>query len=173
MRKIKNHGFTLLELMVVLLILGIFLSVVTLRIKNIFVGGDLQLAARMIISRIQTLRGQAAYTRSIQMMGLDMDHNTINVIRSLKDTSGPVRAEQVAPEPTALPAGVRLEDVVVQGQGKIQTGEARIRFFANGVTQRALIHLRSEAGNAMTMEVNPLTGQVRLYDRYIDQQFGS
>jgi prepilin-type N-terminal cleavage/methylation domain-containing protein len=172
------RGFTLLELVIVLLVLGIFLSVISLRIENVFTGGDLQLASRLIIGRIQTLRGQAAYTRSPQMLGLHIDENTIYAIKSPesgpKGTSGPsVPAEQATPEATPLPEGVRLEDVVVLGRGKTQTGEARIRFFANGTTERSLIHLRSEAGNVITLAVNPLTGQVRLYDRYIDQQIGS
>ena len=53
---------------------------------------------------------------------------------------------------------------------KIQEGEARIRFFANGTVERALIHLRNEKNDAYTLEINPLTGFVKIYDGYIEKK---
>ncbi len=166
-------GFTLLELMVVLLLTGIFLSVISLRIENVFSGGDLRLASRIIIGRINQARAQAVYTRSEQVIGLNVDRNSFYAIKP-EDTgkqSPYWTASDLEEGETPLPQGVRLEDVTVLTRGKIQEGEARIRFFANGCIERSLIHLRNEADQSYTLEINPLTGSVKLHDRYIEQKF--
>ena len=69
-----------------------------------------------------------------------------------------------------LPQGVHVEDVVVLPFGKKQEGEAKIRFFANGTIDDSLIHLRNEAGEVYTLEINPLTGNVVIHDTYMDKK---
>ncbi|RJQ49968.1 MAG: prepilin-type N-terminal cleavage/methylation domain-containing protein [Desulfobacteraceae bacterium] len=165
-------GFTLLELMVVTLLTGIFLTVISLRIENVFSGGDLRLASRIIIGRINQARAQAVYTRTEQVIGLNVDRNSFYKIKP--EDSGKQSAYWTASDleegEMPLPQGVRLEDVTVLTRGKIQEGEARIRFFANGCIERSLIHLRNEADQSYTLEINPLTGSVKLHDRYIEQR---
>ena len=167
-------GFTLLELMIVLLILGLFSALLSVRIGNIFSGGDLRLASRIIIGEISRLRGQAAHTHREQTLLLNMDQNLLYSFESSPDQGRP--SERLLEEPvpglkaTRLPDGVILEDVVIVSRGKVQDGEARIRFFADGSLDRSLIHLRNEKKGVYTLEINPITGQVRLHDRYIDQQ---
>ena len=167
-------GFTLLELVVVLLILGVFISVIPLRIESFFTGGDLQVAGRMIAGRIQELRGRAASSRIPQMLGLDIDRNEIYAVEDAgsgrQGSTGLIPAAQAEPRRFSIPDGVRIEDVVVRGRGKTQMGEARIRFFANGTAERALIHLRSEPDMVVTLAVNPLTGEVKIHDRYIEEK---
>ena len=55
-------------------------------------------------------------------------------------------------------------------KGKIQEGEARLLFFPDGSIERSLIHLRNEKNEVYTLEINPLTGAVKIYDRYIEQK---
>jgi hypothetical protein len=69
-----------------------------------------------------------------------------------------------------LPSGVRIEDVVLPSRGKIQQGEAGIRFFANGSVERAVIHLRNEREEAYTLEISPITGHVEVQDGYIEKE---
>lgn len=167
-------GFTLLELVVVLLILGVFISIIPLRIESFFTGGDLQVAGRMIAGRVQELRGRAASSRIPQMLGLDIDRNEIYAVEDIgsgrQSSTGFIPAAQAEPRRYSLPDGARIEDVVVRGRGKTQMGEARIRFFANGTAERALIHLRGESDLGVTLAVNPLTGQVKIHDRYIEEK---
>jgi hypothetical protein len=71
-----------------------------------------------------------------------------------------------------MPKGVILKDVVVFPYGKFQEGVTKIRFYPNGCVDRTLFHLENERDEAYTLEVNPLTGHVMIYDRYIDQNPG-
>ena len=69
-----------------------------------------------------------------------------------------------------LPPGVSIEDVVVLSRGKDQEGEAFIRFFANGCVEHSLIHLRNISNEAYTLEINPVTGWVRIHEGYIEKK---
>jgi len=168
------RGFTLLELVVVLALLGIFTSVLTLRVTDVFSDGDLRLASRMIIGRISALRGEAVYSRTEQALGLSIGRNTLYEIDPVQSDPAAAEGIYIGEEKTAgeapLPQGVRLEDVILPPRGKIQEGEVRIRFFANGRIEKSLIHLRNEADAVYTLEINPLTGLVKVHDRYVEQK---
>ncbi len=173
-QKSKIHGFTLMELLVVLLIVGLFSALLSIRIENLFSGGDLRLASRIIIAEINKRRGKAAYTHKEQVLGLKVGNNMLYSIDSESQRAIVpdliTEEEKIALKAIYLPDGVILEDVVIVSKGKVQGGEARIRFFANGTVDRSLIHLRNEADKVYTLQINPLTGDVRVHDKYIDQK---
>lgn len=161
--------------MIVLFLLALIGGILSLRIEGPLSGGDLRLASRMIISEINGLRGKAAATRREQTLTFNVDDDTLySLEKDSSETATPDwgREEKVSSLQGGrrLPKGVDLEDVYLFSEGKIQDGEALMRFFANGSVDRALIHLRNENNDAYTLEVNPLTGHVRLYDRYVEQR---
>ncbi len=167
-------GFTFLELLVVLVILGIFGALVSVRIHDAFSGGDLRLASRIVMGEVKRFRGKAAYTREERVMEIDIGGDALySVEEAPEEEEGflerpPVEGEY-APEVTRLPRGVIFEDVVTPEEGKIQGGAARIRFFADGCVEPALIHLRNTGDESYTLEINPLTGYVTVHDEYLDQ----
>jgi prepilin-type N-terminal cleavage/methylation domain-containing protein len=170
-------GFTLLELLMVLLIVGFFTTLLTLRIEGVLAGGDLRLASRVIIGEINRLRGKAAHTRQDLELSLDLDEERFYPVEPLRDVekeSGEriSSARETGEKLNAfrVPQGVELEDVVVFSRGKIQEGEARIRFYANGCVQKSLLHLKNTRNERYTLEINPLTGRVTIYDRYVEQK---
>jgi prepilin-type N-terminal cleavage/methylation domain-containing protein len=172
--KADSPGFTLLELVVVLVILGLVISLVIPRFQNALTGGDMRLATRMIIGEIRRFRGDAARTRTTRTMVLHIDDNALysleTALVSQPGSEGVGYAEEKKYDYRELPQGVHVEDVVVLAVGKKQEGEARIRFFANGTVDRSLIHLRNETDEVYTLEINPFTGNVLIHDRYVDQK---
>lgn len=172
--KNRVNGFTLVEFLVVILIVGLFSALISIRIEGSLSGGDLRLATRVIMGEINKLRGKAAYTHKDQVLGLNVDENYLYSIQSipqegeLSDQFQEERGDYLKIK--KLPKGVNLEDVVIFSKGKIQEGEARIRFFANGCIDRSLIHLTNEKDEKYTLQINPITGQITVYDKYIDQK---
>ena len=152
----------MLELLAVVFIIALFSGLLSVRLGSFLSGGDLRLATRMIIGEVSRLRGVAAHTHREQVLDLDIDKNRFYSFDPL--VSGKTT------EKRDLPAGITLADVVILSKGKIQGGEARIRFFPNGCVDRSLIHLRNENDKAYTLEINPLTGQIKIHDAYVDQK---
>lgn len=171
-KKGNPPGFTFIEIVAVLAILGLFVSIITLRIENVLTGGDIRLATRIIISEIRKIRGVAARSRRDQVLVLQIEENALYPVEVApeQNVQRSVNEDETARDYRHLPLGVSVEDVVVLPHGKVQEGEARIRFFANGTIERSLIHLRNDKGEIYTLEINPLTGHVVIHDRYVDQK---
>ena len=176
-RKNETAGFSLFEIAVVLFIISLFFVLVTVPIEGILSGGDLGQATRMLMSEVSNLRGEAAYTRKIQTLVLNIEQNTFYALEP--ETSVEFRKieeslfegkKEVVPGKKDLPSGVSFADVVLDTLGKVQEGKAEIRFFANGCVEHTLIHLKNEGGKFYTLEINPVTGLIRTHEGYIEQK---
>jgi general secretion pathway protein H len=67
-----------------------------------------------------------------------------------------------------LPASIHFEDIVTQQRGKVYEGETFTLFFPNGWVEETIIHLGDSRGRQYSLLVMPLTGKVRIYDRYVE-----
>ena len=175
--KNRTAGFTLFEFAVVLFLISLFFVLVTVPIEGVLSGGDLGQATRLLMSEVSKLRGEAAYTRKIQTLVLDMEQNTFyaltpeTLVEFRKTEESLFKEEkEIAPLKKDLPSGVFFADVVLDTLGKLQEGKAQIRFFTNGSVDHALIHLKNEGGKSYTLEINPVTGLIRTHEGYIDQK---
>jgi hypothetical protein len=176
-RKNETAGFSLFEIAVVLFIISLFFVLVTVPIEGILSGGDLGGATRMLMSEVSKLRGEAAYTRKIQTLVLNIEQNTFYALEpetsvEFRKTEESLFEEEkvVVPRKKDLPSGVSFADVVLDTLGKVQEGKAEIRFFANGCVEHTLIHLKNEGSKFYTLEINPVTGLIRTHEGYIEQK---
>jgi general secretion pathway protein H len=173
----KTAGFSLFEFAVVLFIISLFFVLVTVPIEGVLSGGDLGQATRMLMSEVSKLRGEAAYTRKVQTLVLDMEQNTFyplesetpEELRKTEDTRFEEEKE-IVPRKKELPLGVSFADVVLDTLGKVEGGKVGVRFFPNGCVEHTLIHLKNEGGKVYTLEINPVTGLIRTHEGYIEQK---
>ena len=170
-------GFTLFEFAVVLFLISLFFVLVAVPIQGVVSGGDLGQATRLLMSEVSRLRGEAAYTRKVQTLVMDMEKNRFYALdpetpAEFRKTEESLFEEEreAGPRQKDLPSGVFFADVVLDTLGKIQEGKAEVRFFANGCVEHTLIHLKNEGGKVYTLEINPVTGFIRTYEGYIDQK---
>lgn len=152
-------------------LVGLFFSFVSVRIDGPFSGGDLALASRVIMAEVSGLRGAAVHTRKDRILRLYMGDNTLYSFVLLQQGGDQAAEEdQGRKKRKGLPRMVSLVDVVTSSDGKVQEGEAEIRFHANGRVERSMIHLKNDGGEYRTLEINPLTGVITIHDGYIDQK---
>ena len=174
LRNNKTRGFTLIELLVVILMLGLFSSLLAVRIEDVVTGGDLRLASRIVIGQIQKLRGMAAFTHKVQVLGVQVGKGKLYPVQleQGKDFAFEenIKEKDRASAAVNLPDGVVFKDVVIVSKEKVQDGEARIKFYPNGCVDRAMIHIKNQHDKVYTLEILPLTGQVIIHDGYIEQE---
>jgi general secretion pathway protein H len=176
-RPFGQAGFTLLELVLVIAIIGVVTALVFPRFRNLG-GGDVKVEARTLIGRIQGLYNEATFTRRTHRLVYDLDTQRYwgevdqggGQGESGTDTFTAVDPTFMAP--VALPTGVVLKDVVTERAGKRQEGKAYTYFLPLGRAEFTTIHLEEKDGVDLTLQVNPLTGKVRVDKGYVETEQG-
>ena len=162
-----SAGFTLIELMVVVFLLGAFFSVA---MPRVFKTDDMSLrsASRGLVTTIRYLYSKSIFEKRIYKLSFDIDAGEYwagalegNQFRS-EEGSGYGRRK--------LPNGVFFSDIQTERtQGKVGSGrDAFILFLPTGIVDSAVIHLRTGKDNFFTLSTNPYTGATKVYDEYVE-----
>lgn len=172
----KSRGFTFLEILIVMVILGLFWTTAGLHIGGGLQGDGLGLACRLLTGEIRGLRARAASMHREHFLKISLDKD----LYWWSETGGGIEdsgyewlnhEDETIPESAKkLPGRVAFEDVAITGKGKKQEGIAEIRFRANGSVERSLIHLKNQDGESFILEIHPLTGRVEVHDPSTDQK---
>jgi general secretion pathway protein H len=154
-------GFTLLEIAVVIFIMGLM---ITLAIPYLggFHGAQLKSEARRLAGRASYLYEEASTQKLIYRMTFDLDNNGYYVTRL--DPYGPQPKFIPYSGPwgyvVEMPPGLKLRDVSVEGIGAAKVGSISCQFYPEGYVDATVIHLISVSGDVLTLNFNPLTGNV-------------
>ena len=65
-----------------------------------------------------------------------------------------------------IPDDVEVLDVEFPGNNKIISGLADINFYANGYSDMALIHIKDNDDNQLSLLIEPFLSKVKLYETY-------
>src|SRR5215510_9706114 len=134
-------GFTLVELSMVILVLAIVMATVMPR----FAG---TLERQHLRSTINGIYGTVRY----------FDGDVCRL-----ETSRELRAY-------ALPADVRVLDVVSPQGTKTREGDAVTHFHPTGLAEPSIIHLGTYSNQKATLMIEPLAGRVKVFDDYVEQK---
>jgi len=162
---LDKKGYTLVELIVVLVLIGLVLTLAAPRFRNALLTDDLKGVARKMIGIINNLRNEAIREQRNYSLRFDLDANKFWVsYGSMTDEERAVAGE----EGSSLPPDIRIHDVWIKGEGKMVRGTARIRFTRRGYTQKSAIHLSSKDGRELTLVLSPFLGKVKVVDKYVE-----
>jgi general secretion pathway protein H len=143
---LRQRGFTLLELTVVLLIVVLGFSVIGLNLSSGSDSTEIKAAARDIVSALRYARGQALMTHQETTVALDLSDSSYTV-------SGRDKLYQI---PATIDVTVVTAQTELTGEGT-----ASIRFFADGSSTGGRITLK-RGHAAWKIDINWLTGQIEL-----------
>lgn len=162
----SEKGFTLIELTTVLIIIGIISVFAVPGFKNLLWHGDIKGAVRRLSGAIRYAHNQAAITKSRHRLNYDLDANRYWV--TFRDAEGEfVEDRSILARNMALPDKVRFKDISIPEEGEVIHGTAHTEFVPNGLVEDTVIHLENDEGRVFTLMIKPLTGNVKVYDRYI------
>jgi|SRR5690554_553732 len=155
MRKRHNRGFTLLELIVVLAILGIISSIVIPSIVFITRRNTLKTVTQEIAQEIKDTQQLATNYRKEVIFDLDINRNTYTVREN--------RAK-----PKTFTTGQFSKDITITSNlyrpytGDMR-GVRRIKYSANGLpSQTGTIWITDQSGKTMTITIAVGTGRVKV-----------
>lgn len=160
-----KRGYTLIELTVVVILIGVFLSLAVPRVRSSLLTDSLKSSTRRLISVINNLRGESVREYRSGFLFIDLDANMYWVSSPDMTEEERITAREDA---LSLPAGVKFQDVWLRGEGKKVMGEVVIRYNRKGYVQQTAIHLSSQGERAITLLVGPFMPGVKVLDGYVD-----
>ena len=163
----SNKGFTLLELILVLFVLGLILGTVFPRIIG-FSGGDMKQTTRHMARTVQYLMDRAANTKQFYRLHYDLqNHRYWATVRQTNGEFVPVDGSFF--RLVQLKEPIRFEDVVTLQQGRVIEGQAYTQFYPSGRLERTLLHFTDGEDKKTTLIIQPLTGRIKVLDGYVEE----
>jgi prepilin-type N-terminal cleavage/methylation domain-containing protein len=158
----RNAGFTLIELIVVVALMGLMLFFSLPRLQNNPFLDDTKKSSRWLISKIQTLRESALRDQKRYTLHFDLDSGRV------WETHEGMSAEDVESavmDSYALPDDLRITDIEYPKKGKMYSGQAEITFYKAGHTDKALVHMQ-DGDTYLSFLIEPFLSGVQFFEKY-------
>ena len=169
----NDHGFTLVELVVVMALLGIIVGTTLPRFHQMATTSPADELIQWISLKALSIREKAQTQNKPWILVVDFAADEIRVGPALHVPEQPEIPSNGADAPNSgedrieIPPGVRIVDVEFADQIKQSSGEPTVRFFPRGIADAAHIHLVDDDGIYHTIKVESFLPRVKQYNRYI------
>jgi len=159
-----SSGFTLVELLLVIVLMGVILALAVPSTRDVLTGDNLKKASRQLIGVEKKLRVEAIRDQIDYILCFDIPNVAYWVVAS---DMTPEKQDEIKKRPQHLPSGVVILDIVGEDNKKQSADEVRIKFGKKNICSPSVIHLGYEE-DRMTMVINPFLGVTDVYDKYVD-----
>lgn len=148
---VAHRGFSLLELVLVLLIISLALAVTYPNLARGTAAFHLQAAGRDVLNMLRYAREKAITEQANMLITADREKQQV----TLADAVGGGARRY------ALPDGVTIARMLLSGK-EVAESSITIRFLPNGSCETAEIVLQSNGGGRLRVVTDPLTGGARI-----------
>ena len=175
----SRGGFTLLELIVVLVIISLMSALVVPKLVGPMSSLDLKTASKKISASLRYARSQAASEKTTYLALFDFDNNRLVIInptptngdlsinnqeaieRILEEQQDHHKERPGGLKTYKLPNGVKLAKVFSK-EGEVNSGIFPVFFFPSGGSSGGEITVANEQGRQYKVTVDFITGTVQL-----------
>ncbi len=151
MRLARNQGFTLLELVIVVLVIALVLAVSYPSLSRGSAALHLRAAGRDVLNAFRYAREKAVTEQTGMRVTVDPQKQELVLTDDLGDGG-----RRYAP-----PSDVKIRRIALGGN-EIVDGSMVVRFLPNGSSDHAEVLLRSDTGSLLRVITDPITGGARI-----------
>jgi prepilin-type N-terminal cleavage/methylation domain-containing protein len=174
--KTSSSGFTLLELIVVIALIGIMLVVSVPTLQNTLIDDRLKGTCRKIIGLVNSVRELAAREQQPYFLNIDRNENRIWYEKDVE--VGAVEEEEETEETVEtegrlelnIPAEVQISEIWTRSEGEYSDDQHRIWISSKGYMDQTVLHVTDDDDNVISLHFSPFLDNVRLYDEYTPAQ---
>ncbi len=160
----NKSGYTLIELIVVIILLGLMFGLVVPKFRQAVLSDSLDATSLRIIGLVEDLRERAISDQISYVLHFDIRGRKLWAFASDATAEEQETARERAYQ---LPADVIIEDIWSWSRGKIYD-DPTIQFSKKGYIEQSMIHLQSEDGRQLSLELTPFLGSIKIHNGYVD-----
>jgi len=157
----RINGFTLLELILVVLLMSILLTFASVK-WDFLAKKDKETFLERLSIEISLLRENAISDYEQKAIQFDLKNNLVS-IGYVDLIKGFVSSRDIE-----IPETYLLKDVIING-GKISIGKAVMRFYPTGLVDRLIMHLDGKNEGFCSVIINPLTAKISEEHGYLEE----
>lgn len=158
-----GSGFNLIEIVLVLVVIGLFVGLALPRIPDVS-GARLQKTARKVAMTLQAARMRAVTLRRYYRLEIDVDAEKI-LLSYLGPEGTFIEDDGVASYDTGT---TDIVDMITSTRDRTREGVGWIYISPRGFIEPSLIHLRDGRGRDLTVSPSPAGGRVKILEGYVD-----
>jgi len=166
----RPEGFTLIELIIVLVILSVITALVVPRLTQSLSRMNVESTARRVASALRLARSLAVTEKVPYGAMFDMNTDTLTVVSYQQapkegDSPEPEANPTVGPRVYVLTDGVHLKEGVALNGETVTTGAFEMAFFPSGGTSGGEVVLGDNEGRSFSVTVDRILGSVKIKDK--------
>ncbi len=151
MKKFRDQGFTLVELIIVVVVIALVLAVSYPSLSRGSASIKLRAAGRDILSTFRYAREKAVTEQTGMRVAVDREKQEVTLSDDLGDGS----------RRYTLPRDIQIRRMLLGGI-EVMEGPLIVRFLPNGSAEEAEVMLQSRTGSFLRIITDPITGGARV-----------
>lgn len=160
-----TEGYTLIELVVVIVLIGMMMTLTIPKLRSVNLFDDLKSSTRRMAGLIRSTRYDAIRDNIAYRLHFDLESREFWVDSPAMSEEEKARAREDA---SGMADDIFVEDITYSNEKKAITGSSSILFTKKGYIQPAIIHLGSKGGKRFSLIMSPFLGKVKVFDDYVD-----
>ncbi len=157
----RRDGFTLIELTVVLVLVGVIFLVTFPNLAGLFSGRRLIGFSRQLAGALDYARARAVIEKSPRTFFIDREKGEYSIRKKKENVEDYYREEEEVVKRWKIPEGIKVGRI--QMETRVTEGfESVIRFYPRGNSNGATIPLETEQGDRVEILVKPYTGRAEI-----------
>lgn len=174
----RQRGFTLIELVLVVLIMGVIVAVAATRLDFMVPKYRLRGAARDVASILKQGKARSAAQGKDLYFEADLAQGRYWLLAPFPKLEPGEDARKVEGRPLeyqavmvrSLPAGVHFIDVILGEKEKMTTGVIRVRLSSFGASSHVILNLENDEHKIVGIRMNGFTGMIDFDDQRRDAE---
>jgi prepilin-type N-terminal cleavage/methylation domain-containing protein len=164
----RQSGFTLLELIIVCVLIGMLLVVSVPTMRNNLLDDPIRSAGRKVIGYVSGVREKAVREQQPYLLYFDLDENRLWSLPESDEKNG----IKEAPDEGVLqmPEDVDLRDLWSKTIGTTSRGIPELWISRQGYLDQSIIHIEDEDGEALSLLVLPFIPVIELHEGYYEAE---